>query len=355
MEIGKIHSVILFIVVFGILSCSKDDPVTFTNSGISPSAWLVPKEEVIDAGVGKDGIPSLDDPQFSTPEEIGPFFDDELVIGIEHQGQIKAYPLPILDWHEIVNDEINGLHLAVTYCPLTATAIGWERKFGEVVTTFGVSGLLYNSNLMPYDRRTKSTWSQQQLECVNGTMAGRQPSTHNLIETTFSTWKKAFPDFQVMNANTGFDRRYSLYPYGDYRENQDLLFFPVAATDDRLPAKERVLGVIQDGGVKVYRFNNTGAGTEVIHDEIDGLETVVIRSDRDNYNTVFYNPGGLRFTPVQDGLPVIMKDDEGNSYDLAGRVIEGPREGEKLSAPTAFIGFWFSWVAFYEQVELYGG
>ena len=346
---------ILFIPLLIIaLSCSKDEPVNFTNTGISPADWLVPKEEVIDAGVGKDGIPSLDNPQFSTPDEIGPFFDQELVLGIEHGGMLKAYPMPILDWHEIVNDEVNGLYLAVTYCPLTATAVGWKRKFGEVVTTFGVSGLLYNNNLMPYDRRTNSTWSQQRLECVNGNMAGRVPVTYNLIETTFATWKKAFPESLVMNANTGFDRRYSIYPYGDYRENQDLLFFPVAGTDGRMPAKERVLGVLQENGVKVFRFNGKEDGTEVIHAEVDGTEIVVVRSNKDSYNTAFYNRAGARFTAVQNGLPVIMRDDDGNNYDLAGRVLDGPLKGEKLAAPTAFIGFWFSWVAFYENVEVYG-
>ncbi len=345
----------LIYVFFAILlGCSKDDPADIGRSTFDPSAWLVPKDEVIDAGLGKDGIPALDNPQFSTPQEIGGFFDDQLVLGIEHNGALKAYPMPILDWHEIVNDEINGLYLAVTYCPLTGTAVGWERKIGEVVTTFGVSGLLYNNNLMPYDRRTNSTWSQQRLECVNGSMVGRKPKTYNLIETTFATWKKAFPDFQVMNANTGFDRRYSLYPYGDYRENHELLFFPLSQSDGRLPAKERVLGVIGKEVVKAFRFNDASEGTKVMHDEMDGNPIVVVVSGKDNYNTVFYNPEQRQFKPEQNGLPVVMKDERGNSYDLAGRIIAGPDTGTKLDAPTAFIGYWFSWTAFYPAVQLYG-
>ena len=315
--------------------------------------WNVPKDQVFDSGAGVDGIPSVDHPNFDLAEDVQPFFDDELVLGFEHEGELKAYPVPILDWHEIVNDELNGRYIAITYCPLTGTGIGWNRKIRRDITTFGVSGLLYNTNLMPYDRETESTWSQQRLECVNGLYNGWQPETYSLIETTFRTWKKSFPNSKVMNANTGFVRRYSAYPYGDYRTNDDLLFFPVSNKDQRLPAKERVLGVMVNDQAKAYRFNAEENGTEVIHDQVDGTTIIVVISKKDNYNTVFLNPDDLEFEAIQDGLPSIMKDGNGNLYDLAGRVILGPDQGQKLGRPTAFIGYWFSWGAFYPNIEIY--
>lgn len=334
-----------------IFACgSEDAPLVSANT---QPTWLIPQDEVLDGGVGLDGIPSLDDPKFDKATAVNTAFDDELVIGIERNGEIHGYPLPIMDWHEIANDVISDLNIAITYCPLTGTAIGWDRKLGSTVTTFGVSGLLYNSNLMPYDRSSNSIWSQQNLMCVNGTRRGTVPQSYSLIETSMATWRKSFPDSDVMNANTGFDRQYSFYPYGTYRSD-DVLFFPIEQ-DKRLPLKERVLGVLINNNATVFKFNDEGQGTDVIHEVINTTDIIVVRSKDDNYNTAFLNPDELEFSPIQNGLPAIMEDQNGNRYDLSGRVIEGPEIGSKLSKPLSFIGFWFSWPAFYPNVEIYNG
>lgn len=331
-----------------LFSCAEEEFVVSSNT---QPTWLIPKEKVFDGGVGRDGIPSIDEPQFDKATEVNTAFDKELVIGIEHNGILHGYPIPIMDWHEIANDQVDNLHIAISYCPLTGTAIGWDRKLGTTVTTFGVSGLLYHSNLMPYDRSSNSIWSQQSLLCVNGTRRGTIPSTYSLIETSLATWVKSFPNSDIMNANTGFDRQYSFYPYGNYRSD-DALFFPIDQ-DNRLPLKERVLGVLIDDEVLVFRFNEVDQGTEVIHHILSSTNIVVIRSKDDNFNTAFLNPNQLTFSPIQDGLPTIMSDDKGNQYDLAGRVIKGPDVGNKLTKPLSFIGYWFSWPAFYPDVEVY--
>ena len=345
----------IILLVFVMVSCTNDSEPDGTV-GIAPEIkdWLVPKEEVLNGGPGKDGIPSIDNPQFDLAKDVSSFFDDELVVGFEYNGVLHGYPIPILDWHEIVNDEINDLSIAITYCPLTGTAIGWERKIGSREFTFGVSGLLYNSNLMPYDRRTNSTWSQQRMECVNGSRIGDRPKTFTLIETTLATWKESFPNSKIMNGNTGFDRRYSIYPYGNYRTNEQLLF-PVSVTDERLHAKERVLGVLINQKAKAYRFNDKGNGTDIIQDVISGVDIIVLRSADDNYNTAFLNPGKKQFSPLSDRLPAVMIDSKKNLYDLRGKVIEGPDLGNKLEKPVSMIGFWFSWPPFYPEIEIYGG
>lgn len=336
-----------------ILNACEETPLPPVATPPPSANWLIPVEKVFDAGVGKDGIPSVDSPEFSTTAEINSAFDDNLVLGILHEGELRAYPIPILNWHEIVNDDVNGLEVAITYCPLTGTGIGWSRRVDGFLTEFGVSGLLYNTNLMPYDRRTNSTWSQQSLECINGLNIGKKPETYTLIETTFATWKKSFPNSKVMNANTGFDRRYAEYPYQDYRTNEDLLFFPVANTeDDRLPAKERVLGVLMGNRARVYTFNEENEGTEVLRDMLAGQEIVIVRSKDDNYVTAFEADPNKTYSAVQDGLPAIMQDDQGNAYDLAGRIINGPDQGEILPKPIAFMGFWFSWAAFYPNLDI---
>lgn len=336
-----------------LLGCKEDIPPPVEREGPLPTDWLVPVDEVIDAGVGQDGIPSVDAPMFSPPADVNPAFDENLVLGIEHEGEVRAYPVPMLNWHEIINDDVNGLLVAITYCPLTGTGIGWGRRIFNFPSTFGVSGLLYNTNLMPYDRFTRSTWSQQRLECVHGNMIGQKPMTYTLTMTTFGTWKKAFPESKIMNANTGFDRRYSEYPYGFYKTRDELLYYPVSNLDKRLPAKEWVLAILMDNYSKAYQFNEEEDGREVIHDVLKDTSMVVVRSRQDDFILAFLNPEEREFSPVQDGLPAVMIDDIGNTYDLLGRVIEGPDLGKKLEKPVAMMGYWFSWGAFYPDIEIY--
>ncbi|MEM7373211.1 MAG: DUF3179 domain-containing protein [Bacteroidota bacterium] len=336
-----------------LIGCKEDIPPPVEQEGPLSTDWLIPLEEVIDAGVGMDGIPSVDTPMFSQPFEINSAFDDNLVLGIEHEGEVRAYPIPMLNWHEIVNDDVNGLLVAITYCPLTGTGIGWGRRIFNFPSTFGVSGFLFNTNLMPYDRFSRSTWSQQRLECVHGNMIGSRPLTYTLTMTTFRSWKQAFPNSKIMNANTGFDRRYSEYPYGFYRSRDELLYYPVSNLDTRLPAKEWVLAVLMHDHPKAYQFNEEKDGTEIIPDVINDTSLLIVRSKRDHYIVAFLPSEEVEFTAIQDGLPAIMSDEKGNIYDLLGRVIDGPDKGMKLAKPVAMMGYWFSWGSFYPEIEIY--
>lgn len=328
------------------------------NPGTSPSTgWLIPQNSVFDGGPGKDGIPSISEPAFISPGAATYLDDNDLVLGIKVGDDIRAYPHPILDWHEIVNDRIGDLELAVTYCPLTGTGVGWDRSVEGALTTFGVSGLLYNTNLIPYDRRTDSNWSQMLLKCVNGELIGTKIKTRQLIETTWGTWKAMFPDTKVMSTVTGFNRSYTRYPYGDYRTNNNNLIFPVAVEDNRLPWKERVLGVVIEEEAKAYRFENmpnNGIGT--INDAIFGFDIVVVGSRADNFMVAFERTledgTVLDFTPVDNALPVVMTDQEGNEWNVFGEAVSGPRAGIALKQTDSFIGYWVSWGAFYPDLPI---
>ena len=126
--------------------------------------WRVPLEYVLDRGSGKDGIPALENVEFIPVDQVDYLPDDDLVIGIKIGNDVKAFPYRIVDWREIANVEVNSIPMALSLCPLTGTTIVWERTINRSVTTFGVSGLLYNSNLVPYDRRTDSNWSQMSMD-----------------------------------------------------------------------------------------------------------------------------------------------------------------------------------------------
>ncbi len=329
------------------------------NSNPSPSDWLIPSSQVFDGGPGKDGIPSIDNPQFSSVNEISFLDPDDLVIGVKVGDEIKAYPHPIMDWHEIVNDNVGNLPLAITYCPLTGTAIGWEREVNGVLSTFGVSGLLYNTNLIPYDRATDSNWSQMLLKSVNGERIGTEIVTYPVVETTWETWQALFPDSKVLNLNTGFSRAYSRFPYGDYRTNDDFLLFPITNDDGRLPRKDRGLGVIVDGGTKFYHFDSFASAEVVVaNDMINGVEVVVAGSQEQNflvaYKSRLANGTLLEFSAIeQTSSAEVMTDQEGNRWNVFGEAVSGPRAGQRLEPTDSYIGYWFSWGAFYPDIEIY--
>lgn len=354
------HLIILVIVSSLSAYCSNEDQVPLPGgSNSNPTTWLIPTQSVVDGGPGKDGIPSIDQPQFSSASSIDFLQPSDLVLGINVNGDIRAYPHPILDWHEIVNDVVDNSFVAITYCPLTGTGIGWNRFFNGQETTFGVSGLLYNSNLIPYDRASDSNWSQMLLKSVNGDRSGTEIETIHLIETTWQTWQEMFPDSRVLNLNTGFQRSYGLYPYGTFRTNNDFLIFSVTPDDPRLPRKERGLGLIVGGSSRFYSIESfADTDLKVIEDIMERKELVVAGSKEKNFVVAYYRqlPDGtlLDFqVPIEPFQPAVMIDNEGNHWNLFGEAIDGPRLGQRLTPVNSFMGYWFAWGAFYPGIEIY--
>ncbi len=340
-----------------LMACSgqskEDDPAP-----VSSNPWLIQEDKVVRGGPGKDGIPSVDYPRFSYINSIDFLNPGDLVLGVKVGDEIRAYPHVILDWHEIVNDDINGLPLAITYCPLTGTGIGWDRRINGATTTFGVSGWLYNSNLIPYDRATGSHWSQMLLKSVNGSLIEEKIRTYPLIETTWQTWKTMFPDSEILNKNSGFNRTYSFYPYGNYKTDHDFLLFPLETDDTRLPRKQRGLGVVVNGSAAFYPFDKFDAPVAVYQDNFRSVPLVIAGSSRQNFLVAYERrlPDGalLQFQAVEKtGNPVIMTDNEGNQWNIFGEAVEGPRKGTALKPTQSFMGYWFAWGAFYLKPEIF--
>lgn len=356
--------------VLALMYCSSgDDSIPEPNPG-NPnmgggnpptSDWLIPRDKVIDGGPGKDGIPALVDPNTISVSEVTYLDEDDLVIGFKWGDEVKAYPHKILDWHEIINDQVGGKPIAITYCPLTGTSIVWDRLVDGDVTSFGVSGLLYNSNLIPYDRKTESNWSQMRLDCVNGPLKGEKIITHPLIETTWKTWKKMFPNSGVVSTKTTYSRNYSQYPYGDYRTNHENIIFPYEPMDGRIPSKERVLGIITQKRTKAFRFSNFTKSDVVVWEEIIGERPVVIFGSKNHQFMVAFeratsSTSDLIFQSL-DGNSLldnggVATDQMGNLWNVFGEATAGPLKGEKLLPVTNYIGYWFSWGAFYPDLEL---
>jgi hypothetical protein len=333
-----------------ISSCKKDE----VNNG---NAWLIPSNEVRDGGPGKDGIPALTNPNLISAQQAGYLNDNDLVMGYIDGDDARAYPHKILDWHEIINDDTDNESFAVIYCPLTGTGVAWDRKLEGQTTTYGVSGLLYNSNVIPYDRLTNTNWSQLLLMAVNGELAATQSVNHHLVETTWATWQQMYPETKVVSTNTGHNRSYGNYPYGNYRTNESLLF-PVSNNDSRLPRKTRVLGIIKNEKAKAYRFTTFPGEPSLITDVFEGEEIVVIGSSTRNFIVAFSRQladgSMLEVQAVQNQLPAVMEGSDGTRWDVFGRAISGPRAGEQLTALDQMMGYWFSFPAFYQGVDIYG-
>lgn len=343
---------------FGFSACSSDDGALNGSGEQGQHSWLIPENEVFDGGPGQDGIPALTMPDFIPAGEAEYLSGDDLVLGYKDGSDIRAYPHSILNWHEIINDKVHGFAFAVHYCPLTGTGIGWDRTIDGTETTFGVSGLLYNSNLILFDRATETYWSQMRLDAVKGEWAGAEADVFQLVETRWDTWKAMYPETAVVSTDTGYNRDYQRFPYGDYPTNHDFILFPYEPKDDRLDAKERVHGVIVHGEAKAYRLSDFLDDVTIIEDDFMGEDLIIAGNQEADFIVSFYrnlsDGSVLDFSPVQEKDPsVIMEDNEGNLWDVFGEAVSGPREGQRLQATTSFMGYWFAWGAFYSDLVIY--
>lgn len=319
------------------------------GGGVS-GTWNIPVAKVLDGGPGKDGIPALTGPNMIDVDDVDFLNDTDLVIGYKNGNDVRAYTHIVMDWHEIVNDNIGETSLAITYCPLTGTGIGWNRIIDDEETTFGVSGLLYNTNLIPYDRATDSNWSQILGESVNGELLDKKADLIPLVETTWATWKTLYPNSQIISKNTGFDREYGKSPYGDYANNHDFFLFPVDV-DPRLPSKQRVLALVGENKAKVYQHNPDTVTEDSFKEKnyliVNGPTFMVAFEKGRDFDD-------LTFEYVYDGTSdVVLKDDENNEWNIFGEAVSGPMAGQKLGEAPYFMAYWFSIPAFYET-EIYG-
>ncbi len=323
------------------------------GSGGTPdtgSQWLIPASQVVDGGPGKDGIPAIDAPEFESASTIATVAPDMLVVVVRYHGDVKAYPHDILDWHEVVNDGLTADPITISYCPLTGSAVGWAGDAGQVRRSFGVSGLLYNSNLILYDRMTDSHWSQMLQQSVNGERIGEIPAKFQVVEMKFSTLEAMYPDALVMTRQTGWRRDYDQYPYGFYRSHEGLLF-PVEPLDNRLHLKTRVIGIHSGSVSKVWQRDGFGTTTQTFNEQF-GNRSIVVVGNSDLDFAVIYDrelPDGtiLNFSPLQNDLPNVMTDSEGNVWDVFGIAVSGPRAGQQLGMTESYTAFWFAWASFF--------
>lgn len=295
-----------------VVNIMEGQEIKVTAEGVK---YIVDPNEIRSGGPPKDGIPSIDNPKFVTVEEADKWIsDNELVLAIIYKGVKRVYPLQILVFHEIVNDNIGGDAILITYCPLCGSGIAYERVIDGVDVEFGTSGKLYNSNLLMYDRKTDTYWTQIDGKAIIGELTGRELKAISIDTVVWRDWKTEHHDSEVLSQNTGFNRNYGRDPYGSYYEDS-FLMFPVDNEDNRIHAKTVVFGIEVDGVYKAYQEKDL-IEKGVIEDVVNGVTVRVKRDDS----------GIVKINNINTGEEIVKERD-----------------------------FWFAWYAFHPETELYEG
>lgn len=293
-------------------------------------------ENSLSGGPPKDGIPSIDDPRFENSDQADRWLEDgSRIIGLYHNGQARAYPQSLLVWHEIVNDTIGGDAIAITYCPLTGTALGFDRGNDEL----GVSGRLVNSNLIMYNRASDTYWPQILAAGIHGPQKGEGLNEIRVIWTDWASWKERHPETEVLSRRTGYARNYRRDPYGSYGPKSGYYagggtLFPVFAQNDRFPEKHEILGFrTADLAVAVEPSALAAAG-HLRHASENG-DFLIIHDPGLGTGWVYHAPDGT--LPDDEALADLTFEAKGpTSPALKG-----------LEPVNAFEAMWFAWYAFY--------
>ncbi len=283
------------------------------HNGFELSDPLVPRAEIFHGGPPRDGIPAIDDPGFVESAKVNYLSDQDRVLGIVRDGLAKAYPVKILNYHEIVNDEINGEPVVITYCPLCGTGIAFSAVAAGKARSFGVSGLLYNSDVLLYDRQTESLWSQILGQAISGPLKGERLQRIALAHTSWLDWRNRHGETLVLSRDTGYRRDYTRDPYAGYEKTEEILF-PVKTISRRYHPKEHVIGLEIDGRYKAYPFAELARGPATVADTFAGHRIRIVFDARHRTGKVV-DAGGHE-------IPSIM-------------------------------AYWFAWIAFHPDTEVY--
>jgi hypothetical protein len=329
----------------------------------------VPYDEIFSGGPPPDGIPPIDRPRFERSADAAQWLSDQSpLIALEIEGDARAYPLAILIWHEIVNDSVGGVPVAITFCPLCNSSIAFDRRVDGQTLRLGVSGNLRKSDLIMWDEQTQSWWQQITGEAIVGTLTGTRLSLISAQVVSFEAFKAAFPEGKVLSRETGHERSYGRNPYTSYDSNPRPFLFE-GEIDPRLPPTEHVLSGIVGGEAIAYPFsllarqraiNDVVGGVAVVAFWQDGAVSALDRGDMDSSRRVgmaaLYERtlDGRHLTFERSKEGVLRDVETGSTWNVFGRATDGALKGAQLACAFANPHFWFAWAAFRPETRIYG-
>jgi hypothetical protein len=341
------------------VGCGGGGPESPSGFAGSDNFCLVNPANLVSGGPGRDGIPALTNPVVVSAGEADAFLaPGALVLGVVENGEARAYPHNVLWWHEIINDELGGIPIVVSYCPLTGSGMVSDAQIGGQILNFGVSGLLFENNLVMFDRATESLWSQMMVQGVCGDFAGAPAPLRPVVQSTWAAWRTWHPETTVVSFNTGFSRNYGNYPYGAYDQvGDESLLFPASQIDRRRPLKELTLGLVEAAGVKGYPYGTLGERS-AFNDVVGGRPIVVVYDRNAEMALAFDRRADgetLTFAVAETGgFPFHLRDVEtGSRWTLDGEAVDGPLAGSRVEQVATFSAMWFAWAIFHPNTELY--
>ncbi len=320
----------------------------------------MPLDEIVSGGPPPDGIPPIDDPAYETIAEADRWLEDrEPVMVVEVGDAARAYPLRLLTYHEIVNDSLGGRPLLVTYCPLCNSGLAFDPVVDGRVLDFGTSGRLWRSNLVMYDRPTRTLWAQFTGEAIVGELLGKELTRLPSSIVSWQTFREQRPDGDVLSRDTGHSRPYGNNPYVGYDGGSPFLF--EGETGGPLPQMARVVTVNRDAEAVAVPLDRLRED-RVVDTQVDGeplvvfwtpgtasaLDTEKIPKGADVGATGVFSPvvdgEALRFTP--EGDDTFVDDATGSRWNVLGTAVAGPLAGEQLEPAAHDDTFWFVQYAF---------
>ncbi|MEX1155603.1 MAG: DUF3179 domain-containing protein [Chloroflexota bacterium] len=351
---------------------SEDDAPRFSTAGWATdfSIHSVPFTEIISGGPGKDGIPALDASQYERVGDVTWLAASEPVIAVEINGEARAYPIQILIWHEIANDTLADIPIAVTFCPLCHTAIVYDRRLDGAVHQFGVSGKLRHSDMVMFDRATESWWQQATGEAIVGTLTGSQLE---FLPSQLMGWQQfagRYPEGTVLSRETGHNRSYGSNPYIGYDDidTSPFLLDDVTLLDGRLSPKLRVLAVALGDEAAAYPFPDL-AVERVVNDEVGGVPLVILfwpgvvsglggdtvaGGDEVGSAAAFVRQLDDELLDFEAAGEGAMRDRQtGSTWDFTGLATDGPLTGRQLEPVAADSPFWFAWAIFRPETRIW--
>jgi hypothetical protein len=324
--------------LFLLQACDKDMKNN-PSPGSASSGWLVPMDDLVINKDAHDIIPAIDQPAFVQIGEQNLKPDDEVLV-YQSGNQIKIYSVNTIWHHEIINDESPDSFFSVSYCPITGSGIAWDRAIGNNETTFGVSGNLYNSNLVPYDRRTESYWSQMTLKGIKGSMGGAELQPEFLLHTIYATAIAGYPDAMVLtDPANGHVCDSICQPGGNNKTGTKIL--------------SDYFGIVVLGDILLFDRAGFTGNMQVIQTLFRGQKLVIAGNRELELAVAFRYQGVKTFIPEDDQLPVVMSDQEGNKYDMMGNIVDGPKTGQRLVAPFSYSAKEFAWISFFDEIAYF--
>ena len=328
----------------------------------------VPLSEFRSGGPGRDGIPPIDKPRTVSQQEADDFLDDrEPVLVVEQGRAVRAYPIQILIWHEIVNDELGGRPIAVTYCPLCNSSVVFDRRVDSRVLTFGTTGNLRKSDLVMWDRQTQSWWQQLSAEAVVGELSGERLDVLASQTLSWADFRRSFPAGDVLSRDTGFERDYGANPYAGYDERDSQPFLFDGQTDDRLAAKEHVIAIFVDERKPLVipfsrltrepAVNTESGGTPLValykKGVVSPLDNAAISRSKDIGTSAAFDRRldgrTLEFRAAGGGY---VDRQTASKWDITGRAVAGPLKGRRLRPLRHDQQFWFALAAFLPDAKI---